>query len=892
MPESDGTATFIALGIRHFARNGFDFRPHFWLYSAMTQDLELFACTAHAGSRLTKWRLPLLTFTLATISLSAAVGAEDALKPWATNVEPSDVKQSHTEVVTSANQEYKVVQRGTMDGRNCRLPQGCGMAREGALIQKWESNRSVRMENTGDTDVINPWLSNGRNNFRSAKEIVASAITPGMTDAEKAKALWFQEIVYRHHTLGDGAEVGDPVKVFNVYGYNTCGNDSISLATLWQVAGLKAAPVRAMTHCISQTFYDNGWHFLDGDQHAIYLMRDNETVAAELDISRDHDLIKRTHSQGILLPDDTTTADRQSSWYFCDKPVSGQRGHDAGTTMNMVLRPGEALVWRWGQVEPLKYHGRDRLNYPGPVYNGLWEYRPDFSKETWRKGVTSAENITSGPDGLAAADGKTGTIVWTMRSPYPFVGGRIDIEGTGAECFHTFDGKAWTPVTNNMDPCFPKDGPAQYHYRLKCQLQGAARLRHLAVANDLQMAPLALPEMVVGANTFTYSDQTPGERHVSITHHWVERSTSKPPSAPESAVYPSDGGQVAGTDIAFQWKPGNEPAGDYQFELSERPDMRWPLSMDFYKLVSRTADSGKARYTLRQPGLLTPDRKYYWHVRQMNEQGVWGDWSKTWSFTAHGPAYPLNLTLAYDSAKDEGTLRWQANSVGNRPVKYRVYASDEMGFTISDTKYRLPGGSLPELDSLEKVSTTRNRPASWFPANFIGETTSTEMQVLGCGVASPAANKTYYRVVAVDDRGKRSGPSDYVTSPRPVIYSKPVETAKVGAEYRYQARVTRSYGELITRMNGGHEAEGYFEIEKPAYKLEQAPAWLKIDAATGLLSGTPDAPGKVAVAVTAVDSRQVQDLDEKAWIWGQEKVLSTATKQSDPATQKFTIVVE
>jgi hypothetical protein len=32
------------------------------------------------------------------------------------------------------------------------------------------------MENLGDTDVVNPWLSNGRNKFRTVEEIVASAV--------------------------------------------------------------------------------------------------------------------------------------------------------------------------------------------------------------------------------------------------------------------------------------------------------------------------------------------------------------------------------------------------------------------------------------------------------------------------------------------------------------------------------------------------------------------------------------------------------------------------------------------------------------------------------------------------------------------------------------------
>jgi hypothetical protein len=55
----------------------------------------------------------------------------------------------------------------------------------------------------------------------------------------------------------------------------------------------------------------------------------------------------------------------------------------------------------------------------------------------------------------------------------------------------------------------------------------------------------------------------------------------------------------------------------------------------------------------------------------------------------------------------------------------------------------------------------------WFPANFIAETITTELKVIGPDVALPAANKTSYRVVAVDEPSKRSGPSDPITRPVP-----------------------------------------------------------------------------------------------------------------------------
>ena len=44
--------------------------------------------------------------------------------------------------------------------------------------------------------------------------------------------------------------------------------------------------------------------------------------------------------------------------------------------MNMVLRPNEAITWRWGHLDPVKCIGGGKLRYPDTICNGLWEYRP------------------------------------------------------------------------------------------------------------------------------------------------------------------------------------------------------------------------------------------------------------------------------------------------------------------------------------------------------------------------------------------------------------------------------------------------------------------------------------------------------------------------------------
>jgi hypothetical protein len=816
-------------------------------------------------------------FAAAASSICEAQPAwDEALAPWASDTDPTDAPKSHVEVITAPRQQYTVTQGGTMDGQNCRMPFGVF---EGAELT-WESNRAVRIENAGRTDVVNPWLSNGRNNFRNIHEILAAAIEPDMTDKEKALALWYQEVTHRYHWQGDNNELGDPVRVFNVYGHNTCGNDSICMAGLWTAAGLRVSPARPLTHCISQAFYDGRWHLLDADMQGLYLLRDNQTIASEQDLVHDHDLVKRTHTHGILHPNSRPQDERQASIFVYEGPAKGTRTARADTTMNMTLRPGEAIMYRWGHLEPIKYHGTDKPRYPHAVSNSLWTYRPDFSDELWRRGAETVDGVRTTDGGLAAEPGKTATIVWKMHAPYPFVGGRLTMEGQGARFELSEDAQTWTDVSNGvLDYLFPSEWGPFYEFLLRCRLEGDARLKSLTITADLQTSPLGMPGMVVGENRFTYTDQSPGERNVRITHRWVERSASRPPQAPPAPVSPTDGGETDGTDVVFRWSPPEDSDGDsivdYQWQLADRADMRWPLSSNFWKLISRTPDKGKPQYTLPYVGLLTPDRTYYWRVRARDDKGLWGPWSQTWSFTPHGPTPPVDVRLDFDPQLRLGTLRWKPNPVGRPPVKYRVYGSDEKGFSISDEPYEVNLGEGKTLSSP-------------FPANFIAESTDTALVVVGEGLDLPEANKAYYRVVAVDQNGNRSWSSAYATAPRPFIYTRPVTTAKTGTPYRYQAAAVRSLGDARYR---GDTGMGFWDVEHPRFSLTQGPDWLTIDESTGLLSGTPQVASNVQAVVTAVIDRQVRQLDETALSWGLYTVAYTTTERVGDATQKFTISV-
>jgi len=209
---------------------------------------------------------------------------------------PSDRVRRQVETVAAGDCAYVVPFKGTVDGVMTRMPISYAAYKQG-----WQPNLYCRLENVGDTDVVNPWLTaNGLGDWRTLDKIVAEATRGCTTDAEKARAIWEWERKHRFHACTWDGECDDAVKVHNVYGYTLCGDDAIIIDDMFRAAGLKTRPGRPVGHCVTEAFYDDEWHLLDGDEHVICLRRDNKTIAGEAEVVRDHDLMKRTHTRRAL----------------------------------------------------------------------------------------------------------------------------------------------------------------------------------------------------------------------------------------------------------------------------------------------------------------------------------------------------------------------------------------------------------------------------------------------------------------------------------------------------------------------------------------------------------------------------------------------------------------
>jgi len=96
-----------------------------------------------------------------------------------------------------------------------------------------------------------------------------SFIKEGMTDRQKALAVWETVVKFQHQDHCPPFEylsqepADDPIKLFNVYGYAICSGASADVVALARYAGLKARGWGINNHSVSEIFWDGEWHMLD-----------------------------------------------------------------------------------------------------------------------------------------------------------------------------------------------------------------------------------------------------------------------------------------------------------------------------------------------------------------------------------------------------------------------------------------------------------------------------------------------------------------------------------------------------------------------------------------------------------------------------------------------------
>ena len=742
------------------------------------------------------------------------------------------VERGHAEDIGDARHDYVVPMGGTLDMENTRIVSTAN-CRVG-----FQPNLELVIANTGDTPVVNPRVViNGRGDWRDRASLAAEWTRGAANDQEKALLLWqnMRQHTYHHEPLFEGDVQHDPVLLFNVFGFSLCDDAAQAGVALFREAGLAGSTCRALDgHVQGEAMVDGKLQFLDVDMDCFYLDRENERPVSGDELARDHDLVRRELNFGPVVGS-FRPSDELAALFGPDdtrfEPVDGRH------RLDYVLRPGERVVFRWANQG--KFPAQDEAHAWRPPFFGNSEFvfEPRLSLAALATDAVAAEGWEDGPEpGQLVAARPGAQVTYAVKAPWLVCGGRLDLglagDGRPVACTVEVapDGGDWRLVWERRGPgdvqagipldeaLALREGGPEFGYRVRVTVaEPGPRLASLRLVTDILVARLSLPRLRLGDNHVAYADDTTGPRHVTVTHRWRETDAVTPLPGPARPLAPLPGQAVAADRVRYAWEPVSG-ARRYRLQVSLRPDFAWPYrsSLD----VAIPAPEWEVPFE----GLYSPGVTYYWRVRCLGERGVLGPWSDTWTFTWDGPRVPVDLRA--EARDGRITLRWRPNPRGPRPVAYEVYGSGIKGFTIAREAHAEFG--LGEL-----------------PPNLLAATTGTSMVVAAPELEGAAASEVYYRVVALDAAGTRSGPSDYCELPHPWVMGKPVTDAVAGQPYAYRLRSLASLGDLQFRSAAGPGNEAAFrDYEVQRFALRESPPWLAVDAETGLVSGTPPAPGR------------------------------------------------
>ncbi|HET6250381.1 MAG TPA: hypothetical protein VFE47_22025 [Tepidisphaeraceae bacterium] len=289
-----------------------------------------------------------------------------------------------------------------------------------------------------------------------------SFIKPGMTDQQKAIAVWETVVKFRHQDippneyLANEANVHDPIKCFNVYGYGMCCCASANIEALARYAGLDARGWGITGHSVPEINVNGHWCMFDASLINFFQKPDG-TIAGVEEINKsisdwyashpeyrnnNDKLVKFMRGDGWKHGPDVLTFGRYDEngwlpaathgWYSSMSEFGSAKnnfvyeyGAAVGYELNIQLRPGETLIRNWsnkglhvnmlddGAPAPgcinMK-NGTDQLRYapsfgdiaPGRIGNGILAYDLPLESGAFRGGMLVADNLQTKSQAITA----------------------------------------------------------------------------------------------------------------------------------------------------------------------------------------------------------------------------------------------------------------------------------------------------------------------------------------------------------------------------------------------------------------------------------------------------------------------------------------------------------
>jgi hypothetical protein len=501
-------------------------------------------------------------------------------------------------------------------------------------------NASIRIE-VVEGESINPHLrSSGSIDCSSLKSIVDGVVSPGMMPEEKALALWRFVMDACYH--GRWGTSMDGLEHLNVYGYGYCGTYAAVLESLWWTAGLKARHVNIGNHAATEVYYDNGWHYIDADARAFWLLKDNRTIASLDELNDNPDL--------WTIPRRGSSRKAGKKYYYMTMHPNGH-GRSPVYSNEFTMAKGDVLTLSWHQqgkwcLTRGEEGGKDPAPEPPFYGNGLFMFHRDFANPSQaRSGFVSSTNIDwndSAAGYLHPEKAKTeASLVYRVKAPYfmpeATLSGTFLRKNTGDSVeldISTDNGKRWVTIwraegTGTVRPSATTAQTQQvttnvhwkYSYLVRLRMRAGKSSRdvgayNLESASVLVFNPRCLPALRPGDNKITFSDGARAQRVVKLSYSWrdalpIRLSTETPLEGEEVTVSArvNNRGSVEARNVPVVFFLGNPSQGGVEIgkELMSRippggsgsASVRWKATR---KMASKAVNPGAELYAVVDPG--------------------------------------------------------------------------------------------------------------------------------------------------------------------------------------------------------------------------------------------------------------------------------------------------
>ena len=405
----------------------------------------------------------------------------------------------------------------------------------------------------------------------SIEALKRSIIKPGMTDDEKAKAVWravhehrfwnpYQRNSYRRVFGGT-----DPILNLNCFAATICQQDSEMCCGLWSALGFSVRMWQLLDwHTTPEVYYGGTWRHFDATLGITTNDKDGNVTKLH-----DHPTwIKQSKRTYVSYTDGYVTGHRMEfglrkgeSFRRCWKPLSKDADYwvptiAKGPPKDLFVPKESKLYKRLAEkCDPTKlarypegstllraFDVKTRRFEPMPsdaaYANGLWTFKPDFGSKRWRELAEAAVNVavtsTKAADRLHPRNaGERAHAVFRVTSPYVISGGwlhaNVSAPGTDdlVELSVSRDrGRTWKKLaaykeTKAKDVKLPLresvSGALEYFVKIEMQANDApdkVGVGGLLLKTVTHMNPFALPALKRGANAVTFSA---GEQVETVT---------------------------------------------------------------------------------------------------------------------------------------------------------------------------------------------------------------------------------------------------------------------------------------------------------------------------------------------------------------------------------------